>query len=112
MYPTAIQPGLGALALRRREAASVSSMNLPGPRNHMQFATMSARPAHLPGNGLPSPMESLGTLRRYSVDERIYHQGESADYWYRLVGGAARKCTQALDGRRHIAYKDEQMLVK
>src|ERR1700760_3783444 len=102
MYPTTIQSGLGALELRRREPASVSSMNLPGPRNHMQSATMSARPAHLPGNGLPSPMESLGTLRGYGADERIYRQGESADYWYRLVGGAARKCTHVLDGRRQI----------
>lgn len=102
MHPTTIPPELGALELRRGDAASFSSMNFPGPSNHMQYAPMSVRGAHLTGNGLPSPMESLGTLRRYGADERIYRQGESADYWYRLVGGAARKCTHVLDGRRQI----------
>jgi CRP-like cAMP-binding protein len=47
-------------------------------------------------------MESLGTLRKYRADETIHYQDEPADYWYRLVGGAARKCTQMSDGRRHI----------
>jgi CRP-like cAMP-binding protein len=68
----------------------------------MQFATTGVRNAHLAGDGAPSVMESLGTLRRYGAGERIYRQDESADYWYRLVGGAARKCTQVLDGRRQI----------
>jgi CRP-like cAMP-binding protein len=47
-------------------------------------------------------MESLGTLRRYSADETVYCQDEAADYWYHLVDGAARKCTQMSDGRRQI----------
>jgi CRP/FNR family transcriptional regulator, nitrogen fixation regulation protein len=102
MYPTTIQPGLGAMELQRCEAASASSTNLLSPRDRMKFATVSVRSAHLAGNGPPRPMESLGTLRRYGADERIYRQDESADYWYRLVGGAARKCTQILDGRRQI----------
>jgi len=50
----------------------------------------------------PSLMESLGTLRRYGADETVYCQDEAADYWYQLVGGAARKCTQMSDGRRQI----------
>jgi CRP/FNR family nitrogen fixation transcriptional regulator len=102
MYPTTIQPGLGAMKLRRCEAASAGSMNLLSPRDRVQFATVSARSAHPAGNGPPSPMESLGTLRWYGADERIYRQDESDDYWYRLVGGAARKCTQISDGRRQI----------
>ena len=102
MYTTAIRSGLGAMELRRCEAASVGSTHLLSSRDRMKFATVSARSAHLAGNGPPSPMESLGTLRRYGVDERIYRQDESADYWYRLVGGAARKCTQISDGRRQI----------
>jgi CRP-like cAMP-binding protein len=47
-------------------------------------------------------MESFGILRRYGTDERIYCQDEPADYWYRLVGGSARKCAQISDGRRQI----------
>jgi CRP/FNR family transcriptional regulator, nitrogen fixation regulation protein len=102
MYPTTIQPGLGAMELRRCEAASASGTNLLSPRDRMQFPTVSVRTAHLAGNARPSPMESLGTLRRYGADERIYRQDEFPDYWYRLVGGAARKCTQISDGRRQI----------
>jgi CRP/FNR family nitrogen fixation transcriptional regulator len=102
MYPTTIQPGLGAMELRRCQAASAGSTNTLSPRDRVQFATVSVRSAYLAGNGLPDPMESLGTLRRYGADERIYRQDESAEYWYRLVGGAARKCTQILDGRRQI----------
>ena len=89
------------MVLRRCEADSANSTNLPRP-DRMQFSTISIPIAHLAGNGPPSPMESLGTLRRYGADERIYRQDESADYWYRLVGGAARKCTQISDGRRQI----------
>jgi CRP-like cAMP-binding protein len=47
-------------------------------------------------------MESLGTSYRYGAGELVYCQDEPADYWYRLVGGAARKCTQITDGRRQI----------
>jgi CRP-like cAMP-binding protein len=47
-------------------------------------------------------MQSLGTLRRYGADETVCSQDEMVDYWYQLAGGAARKCTQMLDGRRQI----------
>jgi CRP-like cAMP-binding protein len=47
-------------------------------------------------------MESLGTSYRSGAGELVYCQHEPADYWYRLVGGAARKCTQITDGRRQI----------
>jgi CRP-like cAMP-binding protein len=50
----------------------------------------------------PGVMESLGTLGRYAAGEPVYRQDQTADYWYRLVGGAARKCTQISDGRRQI----------
>ena len=90
------------MVLRRCETDSANSTNLLRPRDCMQFATISSRSPHLAGNGPPSPIESLGTLRRYGADERIYRQDESGDYWYRLVGGAARKCTQISDGRRQI----------
>jgi CRP-like cAMP-binding protein len=50
----------------------------------------------------PNVMESLGTLRRYGVDQTVYWPYEATDYWYQLIGGAARKCTQMSDGRRQI----------
>jgi CRP/FNR family nitrogen fixation transcriptional regulator len=50
----------------------------------------------------PNLMQSLGTLRRYGADETVCSQGETADSWYQLAGGAARKCTQMSDGRRQI----------
>jgi CRP/FNR family transcriptional regulator, nitrogen fixation regulation protein len=50
----------------------------------------------------PNLLQSLGTLRRYGADETVCSRDEMADYWYQLAGGAARKCTQMLDGRRQI----------
>ena len=50
----------------------------------------------------PQLLDSLGTLHRYGAGERVYCQAEPADYWYRLISGAARKCTQLSDGRRQI----------
>jgi CRP/FNR family transcriptional regulator, nitrogen fixation regulation protein len=98
MYPTTVEPGRSAMELGRCEALSARL----SPRDRMPFAAVSVRNAHLASYGPPSPMESLGTLRRYGADERIYRQDDSADYWYRLVGGAARKCSQISDGRRQI----------
>jgi CRP-like cAMP-binding protein len=43
-----------------------------------------------------------GNLREYEADDTIYRQGEFAEFWYLIVGGAARKCAQMSDGRRHI----------
>jgi CRP/FNR family nitrogen fixation transcriptional regulator len=70
----------------------------------MQLATVSAVAApRTPANSQPPiVMESLGTLRRYCADETVYCQDEPADYWYQLVDGAARQCTQMSDGRRQI----------
>jgi CRP-like cAMP-binding protein len=47
-------------------------------------------------------MESLGSLRRYGAGETVYCRDEATDYWYQIVGGAARQCTQMWDGRRQI----------
>ena len=42
------------------------------------------------------------TLVRCEVNEVIYHNQEQAQYWYRVVTGAARKCSLMMDGRRQI----------
>jgi CRP/FNR family transcriptional regulator, nitrogen fixation regulation protein len=44
----------------------------------------------------------LMTLVRCEVNEVIYHNQEQAQYWYRVVSGAARKCSLMMDGRRQI----------
>lgn len=47
-------------------------------------------------------MERLATIDRCSVGETIYYQKAPANYWYRIVTGAARKCALMSDGRRQI----------
>ncbi|MDB6086518.1 MAG: hypothetical protein JWN43_4399 [Gammaproteobacteria bacterium] len=69
----------------------------------MQFATVGSYGAPPPANGRPpNAMDSLGTMRRYGAGETVYCQDDPTDHWYRLVGGAARQCTQMPDGRRQI----------
>ena len=70
----------------------------------MQLATVRTYgvPRTSAASRAPNLMQSLGTLRRYGADETVCSQGETADYWYQLAGGAARKCTQMSDGRRQI----------
>jgi CRP-like cAMP-binding protein len=70
----------------------------------MQLAILDARhvlrsPA---SSATPQLLGALGTLHQYGADARVYCQAAPADYWYRLVSGAARKCTQLSDGRRQI----------
>jgi CRP-like cAMP-binding protein len=47
-------------------------------------------------------MEQLATLTRYHPGETLYYEDDPADYWYRVVSGAARKCAVMADGRRRI----------
>jgi CRP/FNR family nitrogen fixation transcriptional regulator len=70
----------------------------------MQLATVTAPdvPGTPPNGRPPNILESLGSLHKYDAGETVYCQDEAADYWYLIVGGAARKCTQLADGRRQI----------
>jgi CRP/FNR family transcriptional regulator, nitrogen fixation regulation protein len=69
----------------------------------MQLATsITYRAPRAPANCEPNVLGSHGTLRRYQAGETVYSQDEAADSWYRLITGAARKCTQLSDGRRQI----------
>jgi CRP/FNR family transcriptional regulator, nitrogen fixation regulation protein len=47
-------------------------------------------------------LEPVMTVLRCKVDEVIYRNGEPAHYWYRVVTGAARKCSLMMGGRRQI----------
>lgn len=48
------------------------------------------------------PLEHLATFTCYAAGEPIYRQRQPALRWHRLLAGAARKCVQMPDGRRHI----------
>jgi CRP-like cAMP-binding protein len=47
-------------------------------------------------------LESIASVERYHFGQTIYFQDQRADYWYRIVSGAARECTLTSDGRRQI----------
>jgi CRP-like cAMP-binding protein len=51
---------------------------------------------------LPAALEGLARTNSWGQGEIIYQQDAPADYWYRVVVGAARKCAIMPDGRRHI----------
>jgi CRP/FNR family transcriptional regulator, nitrogen fixation regulation protein len=47
-------------------------------------------------------MENLATLFDCRAGDTVYFQDDRADYWYRIVSGAARECALTADGRRQI----------
>lgn len=49
-----------------------------------------------------SPLEELASVVRCDADDIIYHHEARTQYWYRIVIGAARKCSLNADGRRQI----------
>jgi CRP/FNR family nitrogen fixation transcriptional regulator len=58
-----------------------------------------------PGSNVISPLgslETLSTVARFARGEPIYRNGEPAEYWYRIVSGASRKCAFTYDGSRQI----------
>lgn len=57
------------------------------------------------GSNLASPLgslESMSTIARFAAGDQIYLSGEPADFWYRILSGACRKCAYGLDGSRQI----------
>jgi CRP-like cAMP-binding protein len=49
-----------------------------------------------------SALEQLMTLVQCQVDEVVYHSEQQAQYWYRIISGAARKCALTTGGRRQV----------
>jgi CRP/FNR family transcriptional regulator, nitrogen fixation regulation protein len=47
-------------------------------------------------------LETLSTVARFARGEPIYRNGDPAEYWYRIVAGASRKCAFTFDGSRQI----------
>jgi CRP/FNR family nitrogen fixation transcriptional regulator len=57
------------------------------------------------GANLASPLgslETLSTIAPFARGEAIYRNGEPAEFWYRILSGASRKCALTLDGNRQI----------
>jgi CRP-like cAMP-binding protein len=72
-------------------------------KEQIHFASIGGRSAMVKLlHTAPQGRMSLGDLREYEADDTIYRQHEIAEYWYLIVSGAARKCTQISDGRRQI----------
>jgi CRP/FNR family transcriptional regulator, nitrogen fixation regulation protein len=56
-------------------------------------------------SNLASPLgslESISTIARFAPGDLIYLSGDPADFWYRILSGACRKCAYGLDGSRQI----------
>ena len=47
-------------------------------------------------------LQQLAVVARYDTDQPIHRYNDPAQYWFRIVAGAARKIALNRDGRRHI----------
>jgi CRP/FNR family nitrogen fixation transcriptional regulator len=47
-------------------------------------------------------LQQLSVVARYDTDQPIHRYNDPAQYWFRIVAGAARKIALSGDGRRHI----------
>ena len=47
-------------------------------------------------------LQQLSVVARYDTDQPIHRYNDPAQYWFRIVAGAARKIALNRDGRRHI----------
>jgi CRP-like cAMP-binding protein len=50
-----------------------------------------------------APLKAIGTISRYSRNETIFSEGDSAAASFKVVSGAVRLCKVLPDGRRQIA---------
>jgi CRP/FNR family transcriptional regulator, nitrogen fixation regulation protein len=53
-------------------------------------------------NRLGGTMDFLGTLMSFPGNAEIYGEGESVDYFYKVLSGTVRTCKVSIDGRRQI----------
>lgn len=47
-------------------------------------------------------LERIGTRLKFTRNDEIYAEGDSAECWYKVVSGTVRICKLLADGRRHI----------
>jgi CRP/FNR family transcriptional regulator, nitrogen fixation regulation protein len=48
-------------------------------------------------------LEQIGTRFNLARNQEIYAEGDSTDYWYKVIAGTVRICKVLADGRRYIA---------
>ena len=46
-------------------------------------------------------LERIGMRLSFSRNDEIYAEGDSSDWWYKVVSGTVRVCKLLADGRRH-----------
>ena len=49
------------------------------------------------------PLRQIRTKFRFNRNETIFHEGDPAEFAYKLVSGSVRLCKHMADGRRQIA---------
>ena len=47
-------------------------------------------------------LETMSTIARFSRGDLIYRRGDPADFWYRILSGACRRCAYGIGGGRQI----------
>src|SRR5579863_6087591 len=67
------------------------------------FSAREARPIAAPARIEPEEIKLIGQARRFSRDQEIYGEGESADFVYKVISGTVRAFRVLADGRRQIA---------
>ncbi|HUC65975.1 MAG TPA: helix-turn-helix domain-containing protein [Stellaceae bacterium] len=63
-------------------------------------SALATRPA---GGGDLAALDRIGTVISLPRDQALFGEGDPADYFYKVLAGAARSCRMLADGRRHIA---------
>jgi CRP/FNR family transcriptional regulator, nitrogen fixation regulation protein len=47
-------------------------------------------------------LETMSTIARFAPGDLIYLSGDPADFWYRILSGACRRCAYGIGGSRQI----------
>ena len=56
-----------------------------------------------PNLGSPlGSLETMSAIARFSPGDLIYLSGDPADFWYRILSGACRRCAYGIGGSRQI----------
>jgi hypothetical protein len=63
---------------------------------------MRQSPSRVTPNRLGGTIDFLGTLMSFPGNAEIYGEGESVDYFYKVLSGTVRTCKVSIDGRRQI----------
>jgi CRP/FNR family nitrogen fixation transcriptional regulator len=79
----------------------VASASYPNGLAEPQYGTVAV--AQSGQIGALVALERIGTRLSFSRNDEIYAEGDSSDWWYKVVSGTARVCKLLADGRRHIA---------